>query len=441
VDRVPFIALFAGSGWLTFTLTRRLFDARAGLWALFALNVSAFFLVSGGGWIVPDGPLIFALLAAALVAAGLFFEQNPSPSVIWRRWLAIGFWIGFAGLSKYSAALSALGLVAFVALDPRQRRWLAHPAPYAAALLCLAMLTPVVVWNARNGWVSLAFQGARGAPGAHWRFDQVGAMALGEIALLTPWVAVPLALALVDAARRAAGDGRRLFLICLAAPPIVLFTLTPLWGARGLPHWPMPGWLFVYPLLGAWIVDPARRFNARRWAIVSTAVMAAITIVLVAQADTGWLSGLVGLKTDPTLEAFGWDALRRDPLFDPASPDRASFVVTDKWSDAGKIAQALGPSMPVLILSGDPRGFAFLDDSAKYLGRDGVIVLDRRRAASIAAFRPYFERLDAPRTLAFGRSGRDEVDLVLIGAHHLVNAFALPYPERIAPAPANQSLP
>ena len=76
--RLPFIALFAATGWLTFALTRRLFDARAGLVALVALNVSAFFLVSAGGWVVPDGPLLFALAGAALTLAKLFFDAPGS---------------------------------------------------------------------------------------------------------------------------------------------------------------------------------------------------------------------------------------------------------------------------------------------------------------------------------------------------------------------------
>ena len=74
-------------------------------------------------------------------------------------------------------------------------------------------------------------------------------MALGEIAYLSPWLFVPLVMGLV-AAWRKRGDERRLFLVCLALPPIVVFTLTPLWGARGLPHWTMPGWFFVFALAG-----------------------------------------------------------------------------------------------------------------------------------------------------------------------------------------------
>src|ERR1700730_2305645 len=110
--RLPFIALFAATGWLTFALTRDLFGARAGFWAVFGLNATAFFLVSAGSWVVPDGPLLLTLAAAALVFARLFFGR-AEPGAAWRLWLAGGFWLGLAGLSKYNAVFFALGLLAF----------------------------------------------------------------------------------------------------------------------------------------------------------------------------------------------------------------------------------------------------------------------------------------------------------------------------------------
>ena len=220
--------------------------------ALFALNVTPFFFASGGGWVVPDGPLLAALAAAALALARLFFGPPPSRREAWMLWLAAGAGFGLAGLSKYSAALNALGLIAFIALSPRQRRWFADPAPYAAAALALALQAPTVIWNAENNWISLSFQAARGAPDGHIRLANALAAALGQILYLTPWVFAGLVLGVIWAFRAARrGDERGLFLVALAAPPIAVFTLTPIWGDRGLPHWPMPGWFFLYPLLGA----------------------------------------------------------------------------------------------------------------------------------------------------------------------------------------------
>jgi 4-amino-4-deoxy-L-arabinose transferase-like glycosyltransferase len=426
--RAPFIALFAATGWLMFALTRRLFGPRAGLIALFALNVSPFFLASAGGFVVPDGPLMFALAGAALALAKLVFD-TPSPRSAWGLWLMVGLWLGLAGLSKYSAAMLPLGLVAFLALSPRQRHWFAHPAPYVAALVALAIVSPVFIWNWRHGWVSFAFQGERGAAAGGWRPAQVGAMALGEIALLTPWLFVPLAAALAVAARRAFADEKRLLLVCLALPPILVFTLTPLWGARGLPHWPMPGWFFVFPLLGAWLAEPwAARYALARWAIAYAALTLVIAALVVSQAANGWATRLIPLRAgavDPTLETLDWGALADAP----AIHGDVAFVVVTKWTEAGKIALALGPRVPVLTFSTDPRGMAYVDDSARYVGRDGVIVVpERRLAETLVSLRPFFSGFDAPQSLTLRRGGRDEMTLALIPARGLTRAFPLPYP-------------
>jgi len=432
--RLPFIALFAATGWLVFTLTRDLFGAAAGLLAVFALNATPFFFASAGGWIVPDGPLLFALAAATWSLSRLLFE--PEAPVV-PLWLAVGFFLGLAGLSKYSAAFFPFGLLIFLAIAPGQRRWFVHPAPYCAALIALLMIVPALAWNAENGWVSFLFQGARGAPGAHWRPVQVGAMALGEIAFLSPWIFAPLLGGLAAAACAYAGgadDGRRLLFLCLAFPPILVFTLTPLWGARGLPHWPMPGWFFAYPLLGAWLAKESVRFTWRAWAIGSTAALAVIAGFAVAEARTGFLiryaPSLAG-GADPTLEALSWSQLRQSPLL--REQNAPSFIVATKWMEAGKIAQALGPQIPVTVFSGDPHGFAFLDDPAAFVGKDAVIVVAQKRLAeSLAALTPYFASLGEAQSLSLGR-GRDEIQLALIPAQRLLRPYPLPYPRRPAP--------
>ena len=429
--RLPFIALFAGSSWLVFLLTKRLFGARAGVWAVFGLNASAFFFVSAGGWIVPDGPLLFALAAAALVFSSLFFETHDQAAV-WRLWLAGGLWLGLAGLSKYSAVFFAIGLALFIALSPRQRRWFAHPAPYVAGLICLVIVSPVIIWNADNHWISFAFQGARGAP-AQWRPAQLGQMILGQAAWLTPWIFVPLVCALASALRVCRADERRRWLLCLCLPSILFFNLTPLWGARGLPHWPMPGWFFAFPLLGAWLVESwPRRFNLRAFATASTALFALIVVALASHAATGWIAKLLPPRPgmiDPTLEALSWRAIASSPLLSAGGEAAPAFVVSTKWSEAGKIALALGPRMPVIVYSDDPRGMAFLDNSAAFVGKDAVIIVPQNRLSSVATtFQPFFASLGESQPVALGRGGMDEIDLALVPAHGLIRPFPLPYP-------------
>src|SRR6516165_1300210 len=78
--RLPFVALFAVSCWLLYRLTQVLFGAAAGVAALVALNCSAFFTFAGG-WLLPDGPLMPALLATPLVLARRFFPVEAARPV------------------------------------------------------------------------------------------------------------------------------------------------------------------------------------------------------------------------------------------------------------------------------------------------------------------------------------------------------------------------
>jgi 4-amino-4-deoxy-L-arabinose transferase-like glycosyltransferase len=425
--RLPFVILFAATGWLLFGLTRELFGSRAALIALFALNVTPFFFASAGTWILPDGPLLFGLALAALALAKLFFVEAPSRSGVWGLWLVAGAGFGLAGLSKYSAALNVAGLAAFLIAAPGQRRWLRHPAPYAAAALALAMVSPVFIWNAAHGWASFAFQGARGAPQG-LKPAQFLVMAVGEVAYLLPWNCLGLVAALT-AAWRGRRNERQLFLFCLALPPIVLFTLTPLWGARGLPQWTMPGWFFAYPLMGAWAVKRATPDAVlRRWAFVSAGTLAVAAALFAVQAATGypmrWLRLPPGVP-DPTLESFAWRDLRDAPAFQ----SNPAFVLAVKWSDAGKIAMALGPGVPVFVISDDPRGFAFVDDGQRFLGRDGVLVA---RAADLPLARALagsaFASIGEAQAFTLERNGAPAVALTLVPGKGLTARLPIPYP-------------
>jgi len=429
VARAPFVGLFFATGWIYYRLTSGLFGLQPALVALFALNVTPFFFASAGSWIVPDGPLLFGLALAALAAARLFFaEPPPDNASVWRLWLVVGVGLGLAGLSKYSAVLSAGGLAAFVIVSPNQRHWLKHPAPYVAAIVALAMITPVILWNAQHGWASFEFQGERGLPEGGLRPAQFMTMVLGQIAFLSPWIFAPLVAGLASAFRQRT-DERRLFLVCLSLPPIALFTMTPLWGGRGQPHWTMPGWFFAFALMGVWL----KQFGAspgvlRRWAFVSSFLLAAIAGAAIMEASTGWpfLAWTAGSSlADPMLEAFEWRDLKQAPIFDQAP----SFVVATKWSDAGKIALTLGPQIPVFVLSNDPRGWAFLDESAISIGRSGVIVtpvVDLKSTLSAAG--PFFSALGQPQFRTLGRRGRAEIELALIPASGLTRRLPMFYP-------------
>jgi 4-amino-4-deoxy-L-arabinose transferase-like glycosyltransferase len=435
--RLPFILLFAGTGWLMFVLTRLLFNRRAGFVTIFCLNCTPFFVFASGAAVIPDGPLEFALAAAAVVVAKLFFGPAKSADP-WSAWIALGIWLGLAGLSKYIALFFPIGLALFLALSPRSRHWLLHPAPYVGALVGLMVFSPVLLWNAQHDWISLRFQSGRALPGAAFVIGPFFAMIGGEFLMLTPWFFVPLVGGMLAALRRAAADERYLFLLCLGLPPIVFFGLVPLWGGGAMPHWTMTGWMFVFPLMGAWIVEKWQPSTTlRRLAIWPAAALVVIVGVVFSQMLTGWIPKAFptvakltrpdGSTRDPSQFLLDWSSLREAPLLNGATGAPPSFVAALKWPVAGNIALALGPTMPVLVL-GDGRSLEFLYDSTHFVGEDGVIIGYRfQKDALKEAFQPYFESLDEPQTVTIGRMRLASIDLVLIRAHKLLRPFPFPY--------------
>jgi Dolichyl-phosphate-mannose-protein mannosyltransferase len=396
VVRMPFILLFALTTWLVYRLTTDLFNRRAGLWAAIVLNLAPVLGVTSASWVLPDGPLYAGLLGAALC---LVRASSAAGRTAWGWWLGAGICAGLALLSKYSAALTVLGAFFFLLSEPMNRRWLARPYPYAAGAVALAVFLPVLIWNARHGWISFRFQGGR----AGGRFDPLGPLAAiaGAALYFLPWIWLPLIGCGFAALRRGPSARNSWLLLCLAAPSIVFFTVVALWS-QVLFHWATPGYLMLVPLLGAAI--ERRRQAGRpvvRW-LGATAIFVLLGVGLVAgEIRFNWLPQALWVSTlgkDPLRDAVDWTSLRAE-LGDRGLLDQPDLVVAAiRWLDAGKIDYALGGRARVICLGSDPREYGVVAPLADFAGDDVLIIAPGRSLAEIVA--QYGALFDAIRPLA-----------------------------------------
>jgi hypothetical protein len=382
VLRLPFIALFGLTTWLMYRLGALLFGDRAGALAALLMNLSFVVSVSIGSWLQPDGPLAAAWLGAVLCLARLMLEPKPPrPALLW---LAAGALLGLGMLAKYHAVFIVLGLGAYAATCREARARLTGAWPWAALALAGAMLLPVLWWNIENDFVSFRFQLGRGLPATTLQPDRMLFSIAGQALWLMPWIWAPLLWSLGRAIRRGPGDASAWFLACLAVGPIVVFTLVALWAPIGLHfHWQAPGYLMLFPLLGAAAARALQGAHAaavRRWLGASAAAVAIAAAGVAVEAATGLaqrLSPALFADGGPAAELKDWrelqPALARLQLID--RPEL--FVVTSRWHVAGKIDRALAGRVPVLCLCADPRNIAFLHDHRRFTGHDAVIVAYR----------------------------------------------------------------
>lgn len=408
VARLPFILLFALTTWLMYRLTARLFTPRAGFWAAVALNVSPVFGVTTASWVLPDGPLDCALVAFAFCFHRALGADRGRAAWIW--WLAAGAMAGFAMLSKYSAGLVLIGAPPYLLSRAAGRRWLVRAEPWVAGLLALALFSPVVIWNAKHGWASFAFQSGRA--GATAKFHPWAPLVTlgGESLFLLPWIGLALLWLFVRALLRGPREPRGWMLACLAAGPVIAFALVASWaGNRMLFHWAAPGYLMLFPVLGAWLADTGPAWP-RRGLVASAVLIAVMVLAGGAQARWNWWAALVGdfaPGKDPFLEALDWTDLGPQLSARGLDGPDGPVIAGIRWHDAGKLGYALGRDRPVICLGDDPRQFGVTSPAAAQAGRDVLILAPRGTLARIRdGYGRWFEGVEEVAPFEIRHAGR-----------------------------------
>jgi len=228
-----------------------------------------------------------------------------------------------------------------------------------------------------------------------------------------------MAAAWIAALRRGPASPQAWFLALLAAGPIVLFTAATIM-APGLPHWPMPGWLFVFPLAGAWAADFARRRPriAHAAAFASALLLAAAGLALGLNARTGWLTenlSASAAQSDPTLDLIDWTEVREALAARHLDRGEIAAVAATHWMEAGKLNYAVGRTMPVLCLCADPQEFRYLSEPERFAGKTILVIgAHRELRAPEASLGRWFAGVRALAPIVLHRGGRPALTLTVI---------------------------
>ena len=193
------------------------------------LAATAPMLMLGGALALPDAPLEAAFAAATwlvLTARG-------------RAWLLVGLAAGLALLSKYSAGLLALSVLAAAPFDSALRAELRTRWLWLGALVAALIFAPCLAWNAAHDFISIRFQFAHALAGRS--AGAIPAFLGGMLLGVGPIVLVTAALFL---ARSRSGPARRL--LAVTAVPLVITGAIAL-GGQVHANWPA----LVYPGLCA----------------------------------------------------------------------------------------------------------------------------------------------------------------------------------------------
>jgi hypothetical protein len=299
--------------------------------------------------LTPD--LLLALAWTAVLAlAALALSWRPGSARATAAFAAAGVLAGVAATSKVTGL--ALFVVLAVAYASRPARAHARSAaPWGGLAAGLIVLLPVAAFEARTGWPMLRHRLVDTQAGAGLSLSNAGALLGGQLAYLSPLVAVLAGLA-VRQAWRDRGDAIGAMLFASFAVPAVALVPFCLWSRVAEPHWLAPAFLGLLPAAARATAGPSRRLVA--WACGTAAAMvAAVHAWVLAPGAARLAPASYDARLDISNELRGWPeavaAVRQEaqaaaPIVDPPGN---LVVVGPHWVVCAQLEAGLRGSLPV----------------------------------------------------------------------------------------------
>ncbi len=294
--RLPSVLLHLGIALCLLGIGRRLFGMAVGvLAAVVYLTMPAVTVSSMIASTDPPMLLGWALATYALLRA----LEVPGRGLGW--WALAGFAVGLGLLGKYTMIAWVASAALVLALDPHWRRGVRGRGIAVAALAALLAFSPNLVWNALNGFPTIAHLSENadlavgtGKPVLE-RAAELGEFLASQVGVFGP---VAFALLLWLAVRPATWRDPRLRLLLGLGLPLLIAIAAQAWLNRANANWAAPVYVGFALVVAAWLVAAERRRLARVLVGVNLAIL--VAVVAVAQVN----------KHEPTSWSRLWDPFR-----------------------------------------------------------------------------------------------------------------------------------
>lgn len=343
--RLPAVLLGVGVAVLAFFLARRVFQSdRAGFLSVVLLSLMPLY-IAGSFMMTTDSPLVFFWALAALLLCRAVRRRSEL------AWHGAGIALGLGVLSKYTMLMLVPCVLLWLLASPRLQPWLRRREPYEAALLGLLVFSPVIVWNARQGWLSVRHVLAQAGVG---KTRPLVASLLGgpeffasQVGVVSPFLFAFLLLAVIWAWRQGLKTGREdlLLLACLSAPVFLFFQVWS-FGSKVQGNWAAhayftavvaaAGWSETWPVWGPRRQTTRLLNGLLRASIIAPLVYLAFVVAVEIWGPLGirWLSGadLVNKRLR------GWPELGRAVGEVMRTTPKAPFLLSDRYQIASELA-------------------------------------------------------------------------------------------------------
>lgn len=318
----------------------------------------------------PDHMLI-CFASMAMLQLGKFLngvlEHNERPADLYLG----AFFLGLAGLSKYSAVFIPAGLLIALIAAPRLRPLFRSRHLYLAGALCLVIVSPVIIWNIQNHFATVELHAA---DRLYTRSDLFSPESFGRLVMLSIIEVSPFIMwGLGKFIFGRPADPRQTGLLMLLRGTAIVSTLffVPLsaWAAIGrqvAPHW------LVLSFLPFLLVAPL--YVRSRVIITLHAIWGALVVGLVAAyfVSAPLLTGTLGMSDGEASRTFGQEQLGA-AVAAAAREHGADLLISINYTNASRLAFGMGTDAGISDFGGRVDRLVGRD-FADYAGKTAILI-------------------------------------------------------------------
>lgn len=314
------------------------------------------------------------------------------------------FFMGVTALCKYNALFFGFALLAYILASPKLRGLLRNPHLYLAALLVVAVGSPVLIWNISNGFASFEFHLVDRHDAGFlqqinlqnvWQFFGETALTLSPFAIfaMLRYLLVPPRQAFE---RTAWGLGSWFFwLSTLTFLAVALTQQLFFW-------WNVSAYVLLMPFLGKYMKN-----RVLFWGHMTLSVL--LSVFYVYSSSVFPLLNYLD-RPDPTRERYyGWDEIGA-PIEAAIAQYQPDFIASTKWESSSVVGFALD-NPNVVSISPRPSQYHYWFDKAAREARRGqsaLIVVQQGWDFFVAE--PQFEKLTPVGEVEITRNGHGMTD-------------------------------
>ncbi|KAA6439500.1 glycosyltransferase family 39 protein [Dyadobacter flavalbus] len=314
--RMPAIAGSALNTWLIARCAQIIGNRKAGFLAAILYNTSIYSSIISGVFIIPDSvQLVFWLAALYCMLGSIRTDLTPVRN---RYILLVGLWTGLAIMSKVHGVFLWAGFLGYIIFY--QTSWLKNPYLYLAAFITILIISPIMIWNIRNEFITWRFHSERVTiDNQIVNFKSFLTTTIGQILYCNPFQFIVYVLTVINIiSRKHTVKKPYLQLLLWCSLPIICCTTGISLFRQTLPHWSGPGFIGIMLLSSAYLEKQMSEHSTKHYRYLLNACVALMLFVFVAGLLlVNFYPGTMGKMQQPdtgagdaTLDIYGWDQLK-----------------------------------------------------------------------------------------------------------------------------------